>query len=124
MGKKICTMMRKRCSFKSFLIGTHTFPHFSYTFFVYIYTMFYLKIQARHEYSQFSLIRLIISYNLLMYLLKFSRLKRTKLFTMFQIWLFFGQRASYKYASNYICLKFYVYGSGEKHTAQRFYSLF
>jgi hypothetical protein len=29
--------------------------------------------QARHEYSQFSLIRLIISYNLLMFYLNFSR---------------------------------------------------
>jgi hypothetical protein len=35
--------------------------------------------QARHEYSQISLIRLIISYNLLMYLLKFFALKTSKI---------------------------------------------
>jgi predicted membrane protein len=34
--------------------------------------------QARHEYSLFLLIRLIISYNLLMYLLKFFTLKTYK----------------------------------------------
>ena len=45
--------------------------------------------QARHEYSQVSLIRLIISYNLLMCLLNFLRLKTSKIVHYVSIWLGF-----------------------------------